>query len=208
MEYEGHSMCIVNGYYDVYFPEHPNARKNGCVMLQVLVAEKMLGRPLRKDEVVHHKDKNRLNNSEGNLMVFASLSDHTNYHSYVLNGCDADFVLYRNNGVYTCQPSIAFFNQNAVRNRFGNYMKPCPQCGKFILMQSSSCPQCYRVLERRVERPTRHQLKTEIRNMPFTTLAQKYGVSDNAIRKWCKQYGLPYKSSEIRKLTKEEWKYI
>lgn len=30
------------------------------------------------------------------------------------------------------------------------------------------------------------------------SLGRKYGVSDNAIRKWCKQYGIDYKHS-IRK---------
>jgi len=41
--------------------------------------------------------------------------------------------------------------------------------------------------------------------MPFTQIANKYGVSDNAIRKWCKAYNLPTKKSEIKKYTKEEW---
>lgn len=27
-----------------------------------------------------------------------------------------------------------------------------------------------------------------------------YGVSDNAVRKWCKAEGLPYLKSEIKKL--------
>jgi transposase-like protein len=33
------------------------------------------------------------------------------------------------------------------------------------------------------------------------SLGRKYGVSDNAIRKWCKQYGIDchYKKSDITK---------
>ena len=32
-----------------------------------------------------------------------------------------------------------------------------------------------------------------------------FSVSDNAIRKWCKNYNLPYKKTEIKNYTDEEW---
>ena len=35
-----------------------------------------------------------------------------------------------------------------------------------------------------------------------------YGVTDNAIRKWCKSYSLPYKASEIKKINDQEWEQI
>ena len=34
--------------------------------------------------------------------------------------------------------------------------------------------------------------------MPFTKIAEKYGVTDNTVRKWCKSYGLPYRRKDIR----------
>ena len=43
------------------------------------VAEKMLGRPLAANEVVHHIDHNRLNNSPENLMVMTR-SEHQRLH--------------------------------------------------------------------------------------------------------------------------------
>ena len=52
---------------------------------------------------------------------------------------------------------------------------------------------------------TREELKTLIRTMPFTKIGQKFGVSDNSIRKWCKRYGLPHKSSIIHSFSDEEW---
>ena len=39
-----------------------------------------------------------------------------------------------------------------------------------------------------------------IRTMPFTVIGQQFGVSDNAIRKWCKKYNLPSTKEEIKKL--------
>lgn len=34
---------------------------------------------------------------------------------------------------------------------------------------------------------------------------KKHGVSDNAIRKWCKKYNLPYKKKDIKSYSDEEW---
>jgi hypothetical protein len=44
------------------------------------MAEKQLGRPLKAGEVVHHKDRNKLNNSPQNLQVFHSQQDHFKAH--------------------------------------------------------------------------------------------------------------------------------
>lgn len=44
------------------------------------VAEKKLGRALRKGEVVHHKDRNKLNNSPNNLWVFKNQKEHDRIH--------------------------------------------------------------------------------------------------------------------------------
>jgi len=44
------------------------------------VAEKNIGRRLRPDEVVHHKDGNKLNNSPNNLQVFSSQDEHHSLH--------------------------------------------------------------------------------------------------------------------------------
>jgi uncharacterized protein YjcR len=55
---------------------------------------------------------------------------------------------------------------------------------------------------------TREELKKLIRIMPFTQIGQKFNVSDNAIRKWCDKYNLPHKSSEIKKISNDEWENI
>ena len=45
-----------------------------------IVAEQMLGRPLRPGEVVHHIDEDKRNNSPENLMVFSTQAEHAAWH--------------------------------------------------------------------------------------------------------------------------------
>ena len=44
------------------------------------VAEKMLGRPLEKGEVVHHINQDKRDNSPLNLMIFSSQGKHAEWH--------------------------------------------------------------------------------------------------------------------------------
>jgi len=45
-------------------------------------AEKKLGRALRAGEVVHHMDRNKLNNCPENLWVFRNQYEHSRVHEY------------------------------------------------------------------------------------------------------------------------------
>ena len=46
------------------------------------VAAKKLGRPLRRGEVVHHKDRSKTNNDPRNLWVFKDQAAHDRAHKY------------------------------------------------------------------------------------------------------------------------------
>ena len=52
------------------------------------------------------------------------------------------------------------------------------------------------------------QLKELIRTLPFTKIGQQFGVSDNAIRKWCDFYDLPRRATDIKKFSEEEWELL
>ena len=52
---------------------------------------------------------------------------------------------------------------------------------------------------------SREDLKFLIRVEPFTHIAERYGVTDNAVRKWCDKYSLPRHSREIKRISDEDW---
>jgi len=66
------------GYIRLRMPEHPRAN-NGYVLEHIVVAELMLGRPLREDEVVHHRDHDKQNNLPENLEVMTDF-EHRSLH--------------------------------------------------------------------------------------------------------------------------------
>lgn len=81
----------------------------------------------------------------------------------------------------------------------------CIDCGSKIGMSAHRCVSCLGKSNRQAERPSREELKTLVRNQSFLSIGKQYGVSDNAIRKWCIDEGLPSKKGEIKKYTNEEW---
>lgn len=84
----------------------------------------------------------------------------------------------------------------------------CEECGAPVYRGNHLCPKCASKARRVVERPDREQLKTLIRNIPFTRIAASYGVTDNAVRKWCRSYNLPSKVSDIKNISDDEWEIV
>lgn len=85
----------------------------------------------------------------------------------------------------------------------------CFCCGKKLKpSQDKYCSvECVNKINRS-RRPSREELKNLIRSTPFTTIGKKFGVSDNAIRKWCVAEKLPTKVKEIKLYSDEEWSKI
>lgn len=86
--------------------------------------------------------------------------------------------------------------------------KKCPICGKEIHNSSNYCRKCSDILSRKTERPTKEELKSLLvdSNGNFTKISNMFGVTDNAVRKWCKLYELPIHSSDYKpeKIEKEK----
>ena len=75
----------------------------------------------------------------------------------------------------------------------------CCLCGVSISNRKATmCPDCAHKQSRKVERPDAITLAQEIVETNFCAVGRKYGVSDNAIRKWCKGYGLSITKKELK----------
>jgi hypothetical protein len=72
--------CKINGYVLVLMPEHPDATKAGYILEHRLVMEKMVGRRLRPEERVHHRNHVKTDNRPENLELFSNPAEHTNHH--------------------------------------------------------------------------------------------------------------------------------
>ena len=67
--YKGGDTIVVNDYILEYQPHHQDANFWGYVQQHRLVAADKIGRPLRRDEAVHHLDHCRSHNHPDNLEV-------------------------------------------------------------------------------------------------------------------------------------------
>lgn len=72
----GGGRVIRKGYWYVYQPDHPNATKQGYVLEHRLAMEEKLGRLLRRNEVVHHMNRDRTDNRPENLQLFRANGEH------------------------------------------------------------------------------------------------------------------------------------
>ena len=81
----------------------------------------------------------------------------------------------------------------------------CQYCGREVSRGNDTCSKCAMKKRRIIKRPSREDLKDLIRNMSFIHIGKMYGVSDNSIRKWCREYNLPYHSLEIKNISDKDW---
>jgi len=64
-------------------------------------------------------------------------------------------------------------------------------CGKEIQKASKKCTDCFKVSIRKVpDRPFKEELEKMMRTMSWVAIGERYGVSDNSIRRWARNYKL------------------
>ena len=71
---------MENGYKRVLIPYGERTDSNKYIMEHRLIMEKHIGRKLKDDEVVHHKNRNRGDNRISNLQVM-TYAEHSAHHT-------------------------------------------------------------------------------------------------------------------------------
>ena len=76
----------------------------------------------------------------------------------------------------------------------------CIDCGKEISSNASKCIQCASKDRQKEICVSKEELLTllQLHKGNFTHIGKMFNVSDNAVRKWCKKYGLPTHSYDYR----------
>ena len=80
-----------------------------------------------------------------------------------------------------------------------NRRKTCPICGAPMSSNAKVCLNCY-LKDKSKHLPSAEELKEKliVYNGNFVQVAKLYNVTDNAIRKWCKKYNMPYHTNDYK----------
>lgn len=172
----------LNGYRLVYEPGHPKCMTSdnwdGYVYEHIYVIEKYRGRAILDSEIVHHLDGNRANNRHQNLLVL-DRGEHAKLETWISQGAPNEKLLGANrvnSGKSTASPEYCLACLRTLQD------KQRKHCSVECAVSSGN--------NHNVKQPSAEELFEDMQCMTWTAMGLKYGVSDNAVRKWAKKHDL------------------
>lgn len=127
----------------------------------------------------------------------------------ILNNKNIDYVLIKLNNIYYCR-LYDYAANNVLKSvkqmddsKSSKKVKICPKCGKAMTIKAKTCLDCMN-REKNKNIPAKEDLERIIfEKQNFCAVARMYGVSDNAVRKWCKKYNLPFRTKDLKEEIKK-----
>lgn len=143
---------------------------------EICLNTEWLNKPIALD--LHHIDKNPLNNNLENLLIVCP-NCHRAEHK-------------KTNVKKIVKPKIIKEKKVLIKK-----VKPvkicssCLICGEKTKNQTKFCSyKCSSFSQRKAERPSKEELEKMIKDKPMSHIGKTFGVSDNSVKKWCKNYGI------------------
>ena len=198
------------GYITAVYRSHPYADSDSRVKFHRLVMENKLGRYLQPSELVHHKDGNRANNRTENLQL-VSAAEHGELHRNLPPAreclrCGQLFSISSrtktkySRAKYCCIECAEAAKAAAISEKIKQQVKAaeenavsgkCVHCNNDLpTNRKKFCSYDCMYANRGMTKPDAATLKRLVWSAPTRKIAVNFGVTDKAVEKWCKQYGI------------------
>lgn len=162
----------------------------------------------RRSNISKEKIIGVINDLKNTNMLHREIAERWDISAEMVQGINTGRY-WKHNILYPIQKRVLSFghacnNANREYKTKEAYIHKCKTCGKdfetYDKNQIYCSHECCSLSQRKVERPSKDELLKLIKTTSFLQIGKLYGVSDNAVRKWCKYYELPYKQKEIKYL--------
>lgn len=142
-----------------------------------------------------------INDLESTDMYHREIAEKWNISQEMVQGINTGRYWFQENKNYPLQKKHKSKSHHIVNKQIvDKKYYYCKQCGAEITSKATLCVSCAQKKSRKVERPNAKELFEYLISIKgnFSQAGRHYGVSDNAIRKWCKNYNIPSKSSDYK----------
>ena len=122
--------------------KHQKADKLGFVYEHRFNIENIIGRVLKRDEIVHHKDGDRTNNKKENLVILTQ-TEHSRLHEGWWKNGDKWFKICN-----FCGKSLEVNNDNFYQRNTGRFLAECKNCSKLKsskVFVDLECIDCHKI---------------------------------------------------------------
>ena len=115
-----------------------------------------------------------------------------------VNHCPVTVLVFDRSNHYAArqetEPALAALLEQGHQSKTIGRRETCLFCNQPLSTseQDTYCSiECFRLASRKVARPSKEELGALVWEVPTRQIAQQFGVSDVAVAKWCKAYGIP-----------------